>query len=484
MLRIPASFDLPHALDPETSYPYLAFVIATFLVSATASFVGWRRLRIAEKWARSGTFSENELLHNVATLLFPMQLLRLAGLLGVYQLGDESTVANAVGGGCLAASMICMVAVAHREHALHKRIRKTKASFGRSSTFFLRAFAGYGLLAFFSMTIGLSTFVTISSLSENLVLKTSVFLATVIFAQLALSPLLARIIFPNRRANGTRLESLVHEAFEKMKRPKPQVRILELDEFRIFNAVIVGLGSLPGPFRQSVFISEAPELSLTTEELKAVIHHELAHGHLNHLPLRIVGAVAINLALFLVFASLLVVLPKSAWLDFVEVVSFAIALIVVQPLLLGRLVRDQEKQADEFAVFKMGSKAHDLISALAKITLASGGLRDRKPAGHWLNAAAAHPTVDERQDHLFQLETQIRTGRMQPRTLASRLSTWRFRTAIARDSIWRALGGLCALALALLLVTAAFKPATDPSRTPASTTDSNEIEKYLRKLNR
>ena len=242
------------------------------------------------------------------------------------------------------------------------------------------------------------------------------------------------------------------------------MRILNLDGLRFYNALIAGANRAPGPFRQIVLISQSDELGLSENETRAIIHHELAHGFLLHIPVRMVASIVIGImGLIPIFA---------ASLFFEKFISLATVpalvagfYILIHPLIQGRLVREQEIQADEFAVARLGSSAHDLIAALSKATIASGGLIDRKPAGAWLNSNGAHPTVMEREAILQRLEQN------QPQHVKRNADLSRFRAikSMLKDGAWRSITALNVAMIGLVFTVSILqKGKVSHNRTPAS----------------
>jgi Zn-dependent protease with chaperone function len=264
-----------------------------------------------------------------------------------------------------------------------------------------------------------------------------------------IAPVMVRIMLPSQTPtteSELRTETVVKNAFSKLGLNCPQVRILKLDNLRSFNALIAGANRAPWPFRQLVLISQSDQLGLTEKETEAIINHELAHGFLMHIPVRMVAHMATGIAGLIPLTIASQFMDSSLALVYTPA-SIFIFYFLVHPLIMSRLVREQEIQADEFAVARLGSSVHDLVSALTKATIASGSLVDRKPAGNWLNASAAHPTVLEREAILQRLEQN------QAPHIKRHADLTRFRAVkhMFKDGIWRTTAAVNVVAIVLLV---------------------------------
>ncbi len=478
----------PASLNPESLKHFqtdhwvtLALFAAIAIAFAFASFIGLRRLQIAGIWTKNlserGYRTENEILYAIGNMMFPIRMW-LGGLM-VLSFASLTVIktdwfTSVVNFGCLSMLLVFLYHL-NREQKLVFRIRKIDPRNAKANTVALRIFSGvtFGMLTGFALasllTAVRTTLIPLTG-SVGSFIQILEFCGALIFSQLLLSPLVMRMMLPSRKATTeieVRTAKTVTDAFAKLGLREPQVRILNLDGLRTYNALIAGVNSAPGPFRQIVMISQSSELELSEKETSAIIHHELAHGFLLHIPVRLVASMAIWLMGMLpVFALTLFVDEKMAGALAPALLMFYF--LIVHPLILGRLVREQEIQADEFAVTRLGSSHLDLVSALAKATLASGSLLDRKPAGCWMNAAAAHPTVLEREALLQRLENPNARD-------SENLSRARAVKRLFSDRLWQSAAALN-LAVVLVFVTVSalesnseLGPATmSQSRTPAS----------------
>lgn len=484
MLRTPASLIVEsHTIFSNTIFFGLTLIL--FLAAVTTAFIGFRRLKIADIWSKNLLHNGrpvNEILHAVGQMMFPIKA-TLGGILVVFiyagTLLDRSLLSVIVNTAALCSALI-LFSLLNREQKLVQQLRTIDPKQAKAGYTSFRMFAGHMLGALLGMVAALvleslrTAYLPIPFLDGSLT-KLLEFCFYVVGIQLFIAPVMLRMMLPSHKPASTeekQTETVIHEAFNKLGLRQPQVRILALNKLKTNNALIAGLNFAPFPFRQIVMISQDPDLDLSADETRAIIHHELAHGVLWHIPIRVIASIAIWLfGLFALFTVDLMFFRAEQGPHFIAVAA-PIYFIFFHPRLLGLLVREQEIQADEFAVHRLGSKAEDLIAALTKLTLASGGLIDRRPAGTWLNANAAHPTVIEREAHLQQLSG---TGAL------SRKPDLRRRRAVATLLKTQSVRTTAALGLALALYSAYSLSTPTRERLPASTLGVS-IEKRLDQL--
>lgn len=487
MLRTPASLSIESIRHLQHDHWAIAtafiFLIAAF---AFAAFIARRRLNIAAIWSKKlserGDRTENEILHAVGQMMFPVRI--LMGGIVVFTLLSLPILKNftfeTVATGACALMFAFLAVQINREQKLLFAIRKIDPKKVKANTLAVRTF--FGVFFAISFSFGLASLITavretIFPLSGTLglVFHTVEFLGLLIAGQMLVAPLIVRTMLPSEKPSTEtelRTAKIVTDAFTKLGLNAPQVRILKLDGLRSYNALIAGANRAPGPFRQLVLISQSDELGLTEKETQAIINHELAHGFLLHIPVRLVASMVIWVM------GLLPIIGLSAYANHEVATLYTPAImaaffIFIHPLILGRLVREQEIQADEFAVVRLGSSAHDLISALSKATLASGGLLDRKPPGAWLNSAAAHPTVLEREAILQRLEQSHVDYFKQSHAIRIKqgadLSKSRAIRHLLKDGAWRSIAAVNVTLLVLVSVSViSAKKSPSQSRTPAS----------------
>jgi Zn-dependent protease with chaperone function len=479
MLRTPASLSeesIRHfQVDHWSLVAFFILLIFTFVFSA---YIGRRRLRIAKVWSKKltdhGGRSENEILHAVGQMMFPIRVwmgaIIVISLIGLPIIKNMTFDVMATIS-CILMSIYFFVHL-QREQKLIFEIRKIDPKKSKANAFAFRTLFGI----FLGMTFSFSVASLITAVRQSVfpidgdagfVIHLLEFFCLFIGLQILVSPLMVRVMLPSKKPeseNELRTAKIVADAFSQLGLKSPQVRILNLDGLRFYNALIAGANRAPGPFRQIVLISQSDELSLSENETRAIIHHELAHGFLLHLPVRMVASIAIGImGLIPIFAAALFFEKHYSLAAMPALVAGFY--ILIHPLIQGRLVREQEIQADEFAVARLGSSAHDLVSALSKATIASGGLLDRKPAGAWLNSNGAHPTVMEREAILQSLEQN------QPQHVKRNADLSRFRVikSMLKDGAWRSIAALnVAVVVLVFTATTLEKSKVSQNRTPAS----------------
>jgi Zn-dependent protease with chaperone function len=433
-----------------------ALLVLTF---GSAAYIGARRLQMAKIWARKllerGGRSENEILHAVGQMMFPIRMWLGAVLVFTYlalpalKSFTFDTIATT---SCLLMLIYFFVHLS-REQKLIFEIRKIDPKSAKVNTLAAKTFMGI----FFAMIFSFAAATVITAFRQALIplsgdigflFHVIEFMSVLIFMQILIAPIMVRIMFPSDRPSTEselRTEAVVKDAFKRLGLNSPQVRILKLDSIRNFNALIAGANRAPGPLRQIVLISQSDQLGLTQKETEAIIHHELAHGFLMHIPVRMVAHLAIGIAGVtpLLIASMYMELSHGMIYTPAAIVIFY---LLIHPLIMSRLVREQEIQADEFAITRLNSSVHDLVSALTKATIASGELVDRKPAGNWMNAHAAHPTVLEREALLQRLQQNQHSLIKQTADLT------RFRAVrqMLKDGIWRTTAAVNIVAIGIL----------------------------------
>jgi len=479
MLRTPASLSEESIrylqVDHWAFFAAFALLIFSFI---TLAYLGRSRLRIAKVWSKKltdrGGKAENEILHAVGKMMFPIHLWMGAIIFITYvslpilkNITFERTAT-------IACTLMFIYFCVHlkREQKLIFEIRKIDPKKSNAKRIVFRTF--FGMFLGFSFSFGFASIITAVRESvfpidgaAGTIFHWFEFFCLLIGLQILFSPVMVRIMLPSKKPSSDselRTAKIVADSFAQLGLKKPQVRILNLDGLRSYNALIAGANRAPGLFRQIVLISQSDELGLSENETRAIIHHELAHGFLLHIPVRMVASIVIiTMGFFPIFGATLF-FERSYSLAFGSALITGF-FILIHPLIQGRLVREQEIQADEFAVTRLGSSARDLVAALSKATIASGGLLDRKPAGAWLNSNGAHPTVMEREAILQRLEQN------QPPHVNRSADLSRFRAikAMLKDGAWRTIAALNVAAVVLVFTFFIFqKSKVSQTRTPAS----------------
>lgn len=181
------------------------------------------------------------------------------------------------------------------------------------------------------------------------------------------------------------------------------VRLRWIDIPNFNNAFVVGFKWF-GFSNQTMFIGRSLRDLLTRDEFDAVICHELGHMANGHLLKRITYAMALLFGFILSFVTSLLM---SAFLTFVlsddpatSSVVFGFSLMVTLILSYMLIVswtfknyRQQEHEADAFAVMKLGIKLEDLEKSLRKV--ANKFRAEAKREKLW-NPFNTHPEIETR----------------------------------------------------------------------------------------
>jgi len=181
------------------------------------------------------------------------------------------------------------------------------------------------------------------------------------------------------------------------------VRLRWIDIPNFNNAFVVGFKWF-GFSNQTMFIGRSLRDLLTRDEFDAVICHELGHMANGHLLKRITYAMALLFGLILSFVTSLLI---SGILTFVlsddpATSSFVFGLSLMVTLILSYMLvvswtfknyRQQEHEADAFAVMKLGIKLEDLEKSLRKV--ANKFREEAKREKIW-NPFNTHPEIETR----------------------------------------------------------------------------------------
>jgi len=309
-----------------------------------------------------------------------------------------------------AASIVCVFAViiqSQIQMGLEKYLRGVKASYLSSLVLDLRAIAAILFLFFLYFIVTHFSFNGIRAFESTLnpgwfsfLFSKIVTFTVIIFALLviaAASPVFVRIMFPSNRITESELILILTECFKKAGLKIPIFHSLETDKHKNFNALICGFSWMPGPFKQTLFFNRALAELLSSTEFEAIMLHEVSHIKLQHITKR---------AFFAAISVMVLVVPLLGALFFAStfypqhippiVMGVVMFSIFLQIFLLRRQVRYHEMQADHYAVTELGAEKEAMASALIRLTNLNGSLVDRKDPNSLYNAAAAHPSVEER----------------------------------------------------------------------------------------
>lgn len=234
---------------------------------------------------------------------------------------------------------------------------------------------------------------------------------------LSLLTIVCSVIFmlkmiPNSRVEDDEYLGIIQKRLTQAGWSDCRLRWIDIPDFN--NAFVVGFRWF-GFSNQTMFIGRSLRELLTKDEFDAVISHELGHMANGHLLKRITYA-------FLLIAGLVISIVTSLTLSILitlavsddphkttVVFSGSLLVTLVGSYLalvtwLFRKYRNQEHEADAFAVMKLGIRIEDLENSLRKVTKK---FRDeaRRRAG-W-NPFTTHPEIETRIENV---RTKITRG--------------------------------------------------------------------------
>ncbi len=207
-------------------------------------------------------------------------------------------------------------------------------------------------------------------------------------------------MIPNSRIVEAEHLELIRRRLEQVGWEHVRLRWIDIPDFN--NAFVVGIRWF-GFSNQTMFIGRSLGDLLTRDEFDAVICHELGHmanGHLlkrvSYAILLIVGLVlSVVSSLFLSMVLTLVFSHDPSTSAVVFGVSLLVTLAASYILILSWLFRNyrqQEHEADAFAVIKLGIRLEDMERALRKV---ARKFDDKKKGKSW-NPFSTHPELETR----------------------------------------------------------------------------------------
>lgn len=212
-------------------------------------------------------------------------------------------------------------------------------------------------------------------------------------------------MIPNSSITESEYLSIIQKRLEQAGWHNCRLRWVDIPDFN--NAFVVGFKWF-GFSNQTMFIGRSLRELLTNDEFDAVISHELGHMANGHLLKRITYAfmMVVGLAISLIASltlSILITLaisndPHKTTLVFSA--SLLVTLVMSYLLLVSWLFhkyRDQEHEADAFAVMKLGIRLEDLENSLRKVTKKFREEARRK--GSW-NIFTTHPEIETRIENI------------------------------------------------------------------------------------
>jgi STE24 endopeptidase len=247
-------------------------------------------------------------------------------------------------------------------------------------------------LYFIALVPGLfvMSFYYVSPLLGNLTILYVDSLVLVIFLFLAKFPLVLRLGQRVTPITDQSLLSSFRELANKMGVQNVDLYSVDWEKFKVANALQAG------PRKFSIFVSNYLLKNMTTEEVNAVMSHELAHAKRRHVAkflALLLGSVTIALDILIVGASLAKV---TMW----GIIPFALGFIMcfLVPQLDFRIMKRFELEADEIAVRTIGD-GRPMISALKKLAVLN-----LIPSG---KESPTHPSITKRVQQIEQITVSL-----------------------------------------------------------------------------
>ncbi len=412
-------------MSAESVYPWIQ--ISLLAASITAALVeAWIWRRIKNKWQalplenREGSIPEVlHRLHRISAAHDCFQFFLIISM----SVSVGAIFRSPMGIGLIVGIVIVPILASINCSLIEKEIRGATASLG---AYFQAAFLGLSLCASGYLFIYGAHYVLgkagdfISSISPWAplfpgptsiafgIFKTFVGMALLYAAY----PWILRFAYQLKDPENDEHLTAIKESLGKAGFSDPRVWYMAYDKMKHYNAMIYSHPFLGHYGRPTVLISKALVQKLTHEELEAVLFHEAAHHRLKHITKRILSLFCVLGALVFVRIWLfsLVFLFPSAFSFVLLIPSFVILDFVVPLLLVSRVVRVQELQADSYAVYRLGAKPEAMVNALQKLYGMNHMLANKRDPKSYFNIAGAHPTLEFRIQSIRQLEKRLARG--------------------------------------------------------------------------
>lgn len=223
-------------------------------------------------------------------------------------------------------------------------------------------------------------------------------------------PFLLKICLRLEDADDKEMVSIIRASVEKTSFRNPKIWYLDYDKFKFFNAMVWINPFFGRRGRPVIIISRAIWLNFNRDELEAIICHELSHLELNHIRKRIMAVLFTLAVLICVGLSLKILLLFAPVIWFFLIIFSKILGIVAPLLVVSRVVRVQELQADAYAVFHLGAKPESMKSALEKLYEMNHMVKNKRDPLSYFSPASAHPTLEFRQKSLEAMQDRLSSG--------------------------------------------------------------------------
>jgi Zn-dependent protease with chaperone function len=224
----------------------------------------------------------------------------------------------------------------------------------------------------------------------------------------ALTPFFLHNTLPTQaidEANHPELKAMLESCFAQNGLKTPTLWIIESPRVREATAMIAGFSNGSGILRPGLFLSRGIVESLNSEQLRAVILHEVAHLKLNHLRRRLLYSAALifgttTAATALVYATS-ILMPASEIRNYIGFGAAAAAFVATFRL-LGRQSRSHETEADSHSVSALGASHQALTSALRRLDEVNDLADPLRANPMAALGGGTHPRTDRRVEALDQ----------------------------------------------------------------------------------
>jgi len=295
------------------------------------------------------------------------------------------------------------------QFSLERKLRKIEVTHLQQSILVLRGLLT-GLLiyvVYFAIIMGLSffTYTIIKFLypqftfpEEHPLIVSLIYIAFGLAGIGLISPFAIRMMLPCKKVTDDEVLRVLKKCFQKANLPEPLFWSIEMDQFKLFNAMVSGMSFGKGIFRQSLFFSNGLLKNLTMAEFEAIMLHEVSHIKLRHIQKRFLFSIAPIAILLFVLTPVQLFVRTNFGPDYFMIAWFAayLCLMGFQIFFIRRQVRIQEIEADAEAVINLGASLDDFSSTLVKLAKLNHMQVNSKDTESYFNAGAAHPTMDER----------------------------------------------------------------------------------------
>lgn len=315
----------------------------------------------------------------------------------------------------------------------------------------LRPLVGFGLWLFFISSINMLLgagmkflflkwgFTDIQKLSITLI-HIPLFLGLILIS----TPIQMLLMFPCKRVRDPYLVSKLNE-LNSINGKKVFYNYWVVTAPRFYNAAVTGILKFGWIFKRGIFIGEKVLELLDQEEFEAVVKHEMAHVHLHHLLKRGLGSLG-----FVFFGTVVITTTIIIGNIYAETPTWQAGLSLVYFFAffasLTFLIREQEYEADAFAVTKLGANRKALIGALDKLIEKAKGRKERSKDTilNFIVPFMGHPSVDKR-DYALRMKSFLTQ-----RNSKMKLSWFSLRSWWKKNSVHAAMTAVLILTISLI----------------------------------